>query len=224
MTNGIDADEVLHLCKGFFSTLCKWVEELDKPARRATPYARSFWRVTLASPTEDVALELLAVALEWDDADAVKSLKDLRAGLLGPDQAYAHRKKDREAARVRYIQPVVDAVKSLQARAEGEVERKNLARDEQPQPVAAGGANACPQAGFVPHRDDRVILRALGASKVTMTQETLSMAEKNGGTGLSARNILKRLANLRERGYTHRPNGDRGGEAITDKGRSLIAP
>ncbi len=42
-------------------------------------------------------------------------------------------------------------------------------------------------------------------------------------TGLSRGTIGPRLAALREHGLTHRPNGERGGEAITQRGLTLLA-
>jgi len=67
------------------------------------------------------------------------------------------------------------------------------------------------------HPNDVKILRALASTTTTQNQYGI---EQN--SGLSRRSISERLAKLRAAGLTHRPNGDRGGEAITDEGRAAI--
>jgi hypothetical protein len=67
------------------------------------------------------------------------------------------------------------------------------------------------------HPDDVKILRALASSSTTQSQYGIEAA-----SGLSRRTISDRLAALRAAGLTQRPNGIRGGEAITDAGRAAI--
>jgi hypothetical protein len=64
------------------------------------------------------------------------------------------------------------------------------------------------------HKDDVTLLRALAENYyITMTQEELESE-----TLIGRRTIGKRLGHLREQGLTHRPQGERGGETITEKG------
>jgi len=67
------------------------------------------------------------------------------------------------------------------------------------------------------HPDDEKILRALAESKTTQIQCYLET-----DTGLSRRTISERLKGLRAAKLTCRPKGERGGEAITEKGRAAL--
>ena len=67
------------------------------------------------------------------------------------------------------------------------------------------------------HPDDLKVLQALANAVTTQSQYVLVTA-----TGLSRKTIGDRLKKLREEGYTHRPNGERSGEAITDAGRAVL--
>jgi Bacterial regulatory protein, arsR family len=68
------------------------------------------------------------------------------------------------------------------------------------------------------HPDDVKILRALAAQPTTVSQYDLEAAAE-----LSRKTISDRLTGLRKAGLTHRPNGERGGEAITDAGRTELS-
>lgn len=70
------------------------------------------------------------------------------------------------------------------------------------------------------HPDDVRILQALARAKTTVLQYHL---EKDPDVNLSRRTISERLSRLREIGLTHRPNGERGGEAITAAGRRWLS-
>jgi len=74
---------------------------------------------------------------------------------------------------------------------------------------------------YVLHRDDLRILWALAEAKTTVLQYEL---EKDPRVGLSRRTICERLKRLRAAGFINRPNGERGGEAITALGRARIRP
>jgi uncharacterized membrane protein len=67
------------------------------------------------------------------------------------------------------------------------------------------------------HPDDLRLLRALNDSGATMKQEDLAAT-----TRLSRGTLGRRLKRLREMGHVARPMGDRGGDAITDKGRQAV--
>lgn len=50
-----------------------------------------------------------------------------------------------------------------------------------------------------------------------------SQTDIEAGSLVSRRTIGRRLAKLRDKNLTHRPKGEKGGEAITDQGRKLLA-
>ena len=68
------------------------------------------------------------------------------------------------------------------------------------------------------HADDVLILKTLRQSKASLRQFDIE-----GATGLDRKTIAKRLPRLRELGFIERPNGKRGGEAITAAGRKVIS-
>ena len=51
---------------------------------------------------------------------------------------------------------------------------------------------------------------------------TKSQADIEAGSHVSRRTIGRRLKSLRDRGLTHRPKGERKGDAITDRGRTIL--
>ena len=65
--------------------------------------------------------------------------------------------------------------------------------------------------------DDLTILRELDRAATTLDQYALE--EK---TPMTRKTIGKRLTVLRKAGLTHRPKGERGGEAITKEGRRAL--
>jgi DNA-binding MarR family transcriptional regulator len=67
---------------------------------------------------------------------------------------------------------------------------------------------------------DVKILRVLGESSTPKIQVTLEQNEK---IGLSRRSLTPRLDRLRHLGLIHRPLGERSGDAITPKGREILA-
>ena len=67
------------------------------------------------------------------------------------------------------------------------------------------------------HPADVKILEALAQAITTLDQYALEVK-----TGLSRKTLSPRLMRLRKLGLTMRPNGERGGEAITPQGRALI--
>ena len=70
---------------------------------------------------------------------------------------------------------------------------------------------------IVLHPDDVVILRKLNEARTTLTQYAIEETTRIARTTISTR--LKRL---REEGLTFRPNGERGGDAITEAGRAQL--
>jgi hypothetical protein len=81
-----------------------------------------------------------------------------------------------------------------------------------------GQASAASEGQIVLHRDDVKILEALARSQTTHFQLDLESS-----TNLSRGTIGTRLERLREAGLVDRPNGERGGDAITDAGRAELA-
>ncbi len=71
---------------------------------------------------------------------------------------------------------------------------------------------------LVLHKDSPAILHALANSRVTMVQANIEVAAE-----LSHATVVKRLGELRTAGFVHRPKGERGGEAITEAGRKVLA-
>ena len=69
------------------------------------------------------------------------------------------------------------------------------------------------------HPDDLMILQVLSTAGTTLTQEAL-----NKKIARDVKTIGKRLARLRELGLTHRPDGERGGDAITETGIKALRP
>ncbi len=65
--------------------------------------------------------------------------------------------------------------------------------------------------------DDISILRYLAKENICKDQQDIA-----AGTERSRRTIGPRLQVLRELGLTHRPKGNRGGDAITQEGRGLL--
>ncbi len=68
---------------------------------------------------------------------------------------------------------------------------------------------------YILHRDDLKLLSVLARAQTTVLQYEL---EQDPRIGLSRRTICERLKRLRDAGLTYRPNGERGGEAITNAG------
>jgi hypothetical protein len=73
--------------------------------------------------------------------------------------------------------------------------------------------NSAPPSDYVLTQVDLSILRELMKAGSTMQQVTLEAA-----ISVTSRTIRDRLKVLRENGLTHRPHGNRGGEAITGNG------
>ena len=76
---------------------------------------------------------------------------------------------------------------------------------------------------FTPTHECVKILGVLAESKTTLTVPKIvgSLAAKRHH--LADGTIKKELKLLIDKGYAHRPNGERKGTALTDKGRSLAA-
>jgi len=87
----------------------------------------------------------------------------------------------------------------------------------------SGGKNGGPGGGNgnrtpTLHPDEQMILRALAKAKTLQNQYDLESTTKR-----SRRTIGYRLKRLRAMGLVNRPNGSKGGEEITAKGRAHIA-
>jgi hypothetical protein len=72
-------------------------------------------------------------------------------------------------------------------------------------------------------KTDSPIPLALAKAGGTMTHEEIEQEIRavNPKGGISVRTIGERLAAFRKAGVTHRPNGNRGGDALTEFGKSL---
>jgi hypothetical protein len=77
--------------------------------------------------------------------------------------------------------------------------------------------------GLTLHPRDRWILMVLREAGTCLTQEKIEgILERDSKRRLSAKTIGKRLERLRNAGFTTRPNGDKGGDAITPEGRTAL--
>ncbi len=74
------------------------------------------------------------------------------------------------------------------------------------------------------HRDEKDILGVLAEMNQTVVQVDLEAAMHDSGCRRSRSTIGRRLKLLRARGLVHRPDGDRGGDAITKLGRQALEP
>jgi len=92
------------------------------------------------------------------------------------------------------------------------------AAERQEGPPAAKPKTAASEPAPVLHPDDVKILQLLAKAGTTQFQYSLEAA-----SGLSRKTISIRMAKLRKAGLTSRPNGARGGEAITNDGRTALA-
>jgi hypothetical protein len=68
------------------------------------------------------------------------------------------------------------------------------------------------------HSDDLLILAAL-AKMPSLCHDQITIETVSG---VSRRSLSSRLSVMREKGLTHRPNGERSGEQITEEGLSLL--
>ena len=93
-----------------------------------------------------------------------------------------------------------------------------LRRIAPPEHFTAGGP--VPQ-GFVPQPEDVAILRVLAETGTTMSREAIEGALPMEAP-LEVKAIGRRLKVLEEGALVHRPHGQRGGRAITEKGRELL--
>lgn len=95
--------------------------------------------------------------------------------------------------------------------------QESVARDhdEPPEPEAATPRVSALEDVLQPA--DVEILRVLASAGTTLLQEKVA-----DNVQLSVRTVSKRLAGLRQKGFTSRPKGNRGGDAITPLGLSHL--
>lgn len=80
-----------------------------------------------------------------------------------------------------------------------------------------------PPPGYIPDRNEMVVLRVLAGATALMIQDEIVAATTEGVRPLSRRTVGKVLASLTGRGLVEYPFGKRKGVKVTTDGRGLIA-